>query len=335
MGSMGSDGGAARWQARVDRHHGVGSWPRALEQARALQLWHQRRHPEADGQAAPTARVQERTLLAVVVWRAAREAGRTVDDTTVADVIAVCQRMADGGLGNGPLPSLGPHDGALPPSGRTAEVARGLLGVLRPHDGGPAAYGILPARARIGSALRGVRADPEARSEQGTWRDTLRAAQHVSNAARDDLHAGKWRISVHDHEAARATGLAGGPPPAYGYPARPGPAEPGHPSWLQRAGWLLGLAPVLRDAAKMIPRTERGTVAPLDLVLTCYAGLAEELQSAVDELDPLWTAQAAEDSAAWELKHVPNGLVQQLQDTETAIHGLATTLWSITTIPPT
>lgn len=97
----------------------------------------------------------------------------------------------------------------------------------------------------------------------------------------------------------------------------------------QRASWLSSLAPTLREAAALVPRDAEGYIAPLDHVLSSYAGLCWELQHAVTVLDPQWSANEALSCAQWEAIHVPESLKEQTHGIEVEVAQMRSFLQSL------
>ncbi|WP_411140916.1 hypothetical protein [Streptomyces sp. x-80] len=305
------------------------SWARAVEQARALFRWHRVRRLDWEAQELLWAQ----TVLAVILWRTAREQKCAVDDITVSAAVVAAQRAAKAGsLHSGLLPTLGPRDGELPPPGDAADALRAVEQVLSVHVRGPVVTGATPGPGQLGYVVRELRADPAMPGEHGGWAPLLSVARFHIRTVGEQWRSSLWQVTGHDHVAARATGLVTTSLPAYDYPPAPDPITRTHPSWLQRACWLTGLTPTLHTAGKMLPRSAQGTLRPLHIVFQSYAGLCASLAPAVGELEALWARGDVSDCDAWELEHVPAPLLQQTMDIEVAVNRLAVFLGSISRI---
>ncbi|WP_367435184.1 hypothetical protein [Streptomyces celluloflavus] len=307
------------------------SWARAVEQARALFRWHRVRRLGCEAQDL----LWTQTVLAVILWRTAREQACHVDDITVSAAVVTSQRAAAGSFHSGELPAIGPRDGELPPPEGTADALRAVEQVLAVHLRGPVVAGATPGPDLLGYVVRELRADPEMPGEHGGWAPLLSVARLHIRTAGELWRSGVWQITEHDHAAARATSLVTTSPPAYDYPPAPDPATRTHPSWLQQACWLTELTATLRSAGETLPRSADGTLRPLHIVLQSYAGLCASLAPAVGELEALWARRDVLDSAdAWDLEHVPSPLLQQTMDIGSAVNRLAVFVGSITLIDP-
>lgn len=331
---MGNDG-AARWQARFNARYGVASWPHAVTRARIIYCWHSVKEQDAQPQASGWERsFQEQTLCAVMLWRTARAQSRSIDDVTMTDVAATCRSaITAGGLDSDRMPTIGEGYGMLPTPEDTVAVLEAVEQRLLEHADPP----LTPPssrRDRVRYVILGLLADPEAIYHLGGgWATAQSVAQQHMTIVKGELYAGMWHVTRAVHHAVHATGLAGSEPPAYDYPATPTAAERSRPSWLQRASWLAGLAPSLRAAANTLPPTERGTVAPLGVLLTSYAGMCGLLTQAVETLDRRWAAELTLPSTEWEAANVPPALERQTTATEEMIDGLRVFLSRLLDIP--
>ncbi|MFI6803816.1 hypothetical protein ACIBO6_02160 [Streptomyces luteogriseus] len=267
----------------------------------------------------------EVTVLGLALWSAARERACRLGDVALLDAAAVCRRLARENRLPAILPDIRPGKGGgrLPPQDDLVPVATAVEQLLISHAEEPLVPGTPLGPDRLSYRLLELRAYPGSTGPgHAGWVSGIRYAQESLDRARQKLRSGIWTITEADRAAVRATGLCGFSAPVYDYPATP-KASPRGPSWLQRACWLIHLDAQLRAAAESAPRQADGTRSHMDLLLSAQGMLFDDLESAVTELDALWSQEAVLDSAAWEQQHVPALLKQQTAAVEASIDELA------------
>ncbi|MFI0912545.1 hypothetical protein [Streptomyces abikoensis] len=306
-------------------------WSQADGRARMLRAWfdrrrfgptpelrdaHAREHPELWRR-----QRREQAVLALAVVHASRDQGLAVDDVMLDDITEACRRISPdeyhehtrkvarrGGISWG-QDDRDPADVPDAVAALLDAAAEGLCG---------------GTRRSLGYAIRALRADPKGfgHPHHGGWAIGVRTAQWTLGVARKTISDGRWAISHTDREAARSTGLC--QDPVYDYPAHPGPGDPAHPSWLQRAHRLTSLGATLRSLAETLPRDPQGFDGHLASVFNAFIGVCAELDLTVEELDRLWAvADGHLGIGPWEQEHVPQAVLEQTTGAEKALEGLA------------
>ncbi|WP_371476953.1 hypothetical protein [Kitasatospora sp. NBC_00315] len=317
------------WESGHWGAYGCGAWERACRQAGPLVAWHREQGlgPGAGvpGRLStdPAPRVKwpwgsGPHTVALVLWRAARDAGILVDEVLLADTLRYCDPGADP-LADGPLPEAARNGGIAVGS---AEAVARIGHVLRIHAAAdlprPRPAGV---RLTLGHRVRELRATSD--WTQGDWPAAVALAREAMRQADDLRERGAWLPTAGERSAGRLTGLD------RALAGEPGASGGRTPVWPARASRLVGLAAALSAAADSLPRDDHGGPGPLARVLDGTALACAGLRTSAEELTRLWEAEPREpaDPAAWEESHVPGPLRTQTEETEDLVRAADVFLW--------
>ncbi|MFD8379045.1 hypothetical protein ACFV2X_10985 [Streptomyces sp. NPDC059679] len=315
----------AAWEGRHISMYGCGSWARAVKQASLVYEWrlehglgldaqaminHLAQHPEAEGEW-----VADRKLLGLVLWRTAWEHGVLLDEVIMADGVRYCTPSGAADLFRDPLPELAAH---LPPKVVVGWESR-LKEILLEHAAVDLAtcHSTRPQR-RLGYRVRELRATSG--WVRGDWPTAVDLAHSAIEKADQARRGSRWQVGPIELDVAARVGLNSAP--MYDYP--PTPANPDHPTWLQRAHRLTDLATTLHAVSNLLPRDHGGFITPLGMVFDTCAGVFAALRESAEEIERLWAAERDEpaDLDYWDLAHVPEPVEQQTAAAEQLVQTL-------------
>ncbi|MFG2478753.1 hypothetical protein [Streptomyces fagopyri] len=320
------------WESGHRAAYGCGAWERACHQGGLLAAWYEEQERGLDAPAPGRfhARSGSRAkwpwgsgphTVALLLWRAAHDAGILVDEILLADTLRYCDPAAVP-LADGPLPDAARKGGIG--VGSAGSVA-GVRHVLQNHVAAEVPQP-RPAEARLtlGYRVREVLATPD--WEGGDWPATLVLVRQAMRRADDQRELGTWQPTARE----RATWARVGPD------RRPAdePAAPGDrpPVWPARAARLADLADALSADADTLPPDSQGSPGPLAQVLLAAARACDGLRTSTEEVGRLWAAepQAPADPASWELAHVPPALRVRTEETDDLLRAVDVFLWGLT-----
>jgi hypothetical protein len=261
----------------------------------------------------------QKSLTALVLWRAACDHGVLVDDVELASLPRYYSYTTAG------APVL--HDGLVPPAapntltgGPRPELFRQVAAILSTHAlvDSAGGYPVGPATT-VGFRIRELRSTPG--WIEGDWPENLKLARTYRETAWQKRVDGTWPVTPQDLQAARQASPAD---PAYDYPAAPAGPD-GYRLWLQHAHHLLAVGTTLKAVASTLPRTADGYIAPLAMVLDGHGAACHDLRESAHDIEQLWAAEPVQPTdhlSSWDLAHVPNSLREQTEETTYLIQEL-------------
>ncbi|MFE0580271.1 hypothetical protein [Streptomyces sp. NPDC058874] len=334
----------AEWEELHQWSYRQGAWPRAERAAGALMRRHTGRDPgdieriEEEGTGTPAEQAElvsiwlpVTRLVALALWRAARDAGCRVDDVEVHRALWWLDGQYTPGLFAEPLP---PWTG-LPGNWRRLESRLPELGQrayqivlqqLAAHERDLLAETDTGAPVLLGDRVRAIRSEPYRESHGPRWKFAVDHATEVIREAHSLLTVGLWQPSplVHNVAGQLHPTLVSDPdtPPA--------PPEATWPTWMQRLVRLTHIDTTIgvlwdHHRGPGDADLEGSPTAPFGQAVAATSVALSEIHPTTLDLEELW-ARRTEDVVTWEREHLPRPVrahVVALEDLVVALSRLA------------
>ncbi|WP_331725482.1 hypothetical protein OG596_38080 (plasmid) [Streptomyces sp. NBC_01102] len=312
------------WEELHQQSYRQGAWPRAERSAGALMRRHTGRDPhdieriEQEGTGTPAEQAEMVStwlpvtrLVALAVWRAARDADCRIDDTELARALWWLGGQGAPDLFAEPLP---PWTG-LPGNWKRLEQrllpdllerARWVVTQqLLAHDQDPLADSDDGTAVLLGDRIRAIKSEPFRDGAPPRWTLAVEHANKVVMQAQIAVSGGLWhpRPGAQDAAAQLRPTLSSEPD------APPAPAEVTVYTWIQR---LVRLAHIDTTISTVLchhgdrreAELEGLPQAPFGQAVRASGVALSGLVPTINDLDELWTRRT-EGVAAWERTHIP------------------------------
>ncbi|MEU6379564.1 hypothetical protein [Streptomyces sp. NPDC046909] len=334
------------WEETHHSAYGLDAWTRAERQTWELCQRHLDYHVDdldlyASGTASTPEAISERELtwlpanriLALAVWRAARQEGLLVDDVDLARTLWWLGGALHERLFADPLPVCNPDVvdlswQELSEEHELLEAARGIatwhllrdLHESRPLRDTADPTSLQPPPLLLGARCRDLTSGPFRDERPPRWQPAVDYAAEAVTGALRQLHAGVWEPQAQARQAAAELLPTLQAPPDT-------PELPAHvqgPAWIQRAmriGHLRATLRTVQDHHKGETELDVGPGQPLGLAIGTVWNALDDSTRALSGLEAVW-AQRQHDVARWERIHIPltmRAYIRALEDLTSAL----------------
>ncbi|MEU3408912.1 hypothetical protein ABZ766_33885 [Streptomyces sp. NPDC006670] len=311
------------WEELHQQSYRQGAWQRAEWSAGALMRRHTGRDPgdieriEEEGIGGPAEQAEMLSvwlpvtrLVALALWRSARDAGCRIDDVELHRALWWLDGQYTSDLFSDPLPSWTGLPGSwrrlearLPDLGQRAYQV--VLQQLAAHERDPLAETDTGAPVLLGDRVRAIRSEPYRDSHGPRWKFAVDHATEVIREGHSLLTARLWKPSplVQEVAAQLHPTLVSDPdtPPA--------PSEAAGPAWIQRLVRLTHIDTtigIIRDHHRGPGDGDLAgsPAAPFGQAVAATSVALREIRPTALDLEELWSRRT-EDVVTWERQHLP------------------------------